>query len=95
MIFKPLLNYLTNTVSFMANVSAQKRWILNDLYVNAAFRGHGVGHQLLEHARQFAKADGAQALQLSTAIDNCGAQKLYESLGYQKNTTFYHYMLTV
>lgn len=78
-----------------SSVSAGKRWVLNDLFVDPRYRGQDVGHALLERAKQFASADHAHGLQLSTAIDNVGAQKLYESLGYQKNTTFYHYLLAL
>ncbi|MEW5988447.1 MAG: hypothetical protein AB1791_17595 [Chloroflexota bacterium] len=34
-----------------------------------------------------------QRLELATAVTNTPAQRLYESLGYQKAQDFYHYEL--
>jgi hypothetical protein len=48
----------------------------------------------LEHARQFAVETAAKGLVLETAIDN-PARHLYEALGWQRDTGFYHYSLLV
>lgn len=72
---------VTQLYPTFSSVSASKRWILNDLYVIPDYHNQGVGHLLLNKAKQFATADNACGLQLSTAVDNIGAQKLYESLG--------------
>lgn len=78
-----------------SSVSVSKRWILNDLYVSPTARNQGVGHLLMEAAKQFAENDGAGTVQLSASVGNTGAQKLYESLGYQKITNFYYYSLSL
>jgi len=72
--------------------SARRIWILNDLFVAHAARGNGVAHQLLDAARNHAVATRAKRLALSTARDN-PAQKLYESVGYERDNMFYHYSL--
>ena len=72
--------------------SARRIWILNDLFVTPAVRGNGVAHQLLDAARSHAVSTGAKRLALSTARDN-PAQKLYESVGYERDNVFYHYSL--
>jgi ribosomal protein S18 acetylase RimI-like enzyme len=74
--------------------SARRIWILNDLFVTPAARGNGVARQLLDTARNHAVATGAKRLALSTARDN-PAQKLYESVGYERDNVFYHYSLTL
>ena len=54
---------------------------------------NGVGEALLEHARRFAQETGARALMLETATDNLTAQRLYERLGWVRETGFYTYYL--
>lgn len=44
-------------------------------------------------ARTFALLTGAKGLVLETATDNLGAQRLYESLGYVRDTGYYTYCL--
>jgi ribosomal protein S18 acetylase RimI-like enzyme len=47
----------------------------------------------MERARQLALETGAKRLTLATAMDNTTAQRLYESLGYQRDKKFYYYSL--
>jgi ribosomal protein S18 acetylase RimI-like enzyme len=77
------------------SVAARPIWILYDLFVAPAARGHGYGRRLMQAARSLASATGAQRLVLSTADDNRTAQALYESLGYRRDTVFRHYELTL
>ena len=73
-----------------SSVSAQRLWILNDLFVVPEARGKGVGEAILNHAKQFAKATNSKGLSLETAENN-PAQKLYEKLNWQKEEGFLHY----
>lgn len=73
-----------------SSVSMQRVYILNDLFVVPEARGKGVGKALLESAKEFANTQGAKGLTLETAIDN-PAQKLYEQLGWKKDTEVFHY----
>jgi ribosomal protein S18 acetylase RimI-like enzyme len=66
-------------------------FVLNDLYVDADVRRTGVGRALLEAAHDFARSQGAVRVSLETARDNAGAQRLYESLGYERDTAFHRY----
>ena len=77
-----------------SSVSMRRLWILNDLFVAPAARRHGVARALLEQARQFAIETQAKGLVLETASDN-PARHVYESLGWQRDTEFYHYSLLV
>lgn len=76
-----------------SSVSLGRLWILYDLYVVPEARQRGIGRALMERARTFALDSGATALLLDTAVDNLAAQALYESLGYVRDTKFYHYEL--
>lgn len=77
-----------------SSVSAQHSWILNDLYVDQSYRGKGIGEQLLNRAKQFAKDDNAKGLALETGNDN-PAKHLYERLGWKKETEYLHYFWKV
>jgi len=66
---------------------------LYDLFVDPGARRSGVARALMEAARQYAQAHGAERLQLETAITNTPAQGLYEDLGWQKDTEFFTYHL--
>ncbi len=66
-----------------SSVSAARTWVLNDLYVVAGARRHGVAKALLQAAADFARGDGAIRLELETDHDNTGAQALYRHLGWQ------------
>lgn len=66
-------------------------WLLNDLFTKPAVRRKGVGEALLNHAADFAKADGAKRIWLRTAVDNFTAQALYEKVGYKRDEQFYRY----
>jgi ribosomal protein S18 acetylase RimI-like enzyme len=77
------------------SVAACRSWILNDLYVHPARRGSGVGRALLERSRAFAEETGAGGLSLATQRSNLAAQRLYESLGWQRDSEFLHYELEI
>lgn len=73
-----------------SSVSMQRTYILNDLFVASEARKQGVGEALMEHAKQFAIAEGSKGLTLETEIDN-PAQKLYQRLGWKKDMDVNHY----
>ena len=97
-IFLALLEFdpvgFTQLYPSFSSTSMQRLWILNDLFVATAGRRQGIGEALLERARQFAVEDGAKGLMLETAVTNTTAQKLYERLGWQRDTEYYVYNLT-
>ena len=77
-----------------SSVSAQRLWILNDLFVAPHARRRGVAQALMNRAKDFSGEDGAKGLFLETAHDNHHAQALYESLGYAKNSEYYYFLAT-
>ena len=55
---------------------------LEDLYVEEAGRGRGLGRALVEAALERARARGAARIELDTNEDNAAAIALYESFGF-------------
>jgi GNAT superfamily N-acetyltransferase len=80
----------TQLYPLFSSVSVQHSWLLNDLYVLPEQRGIGAATALLQRAQLFAQQTNSKGLALETAIDN-PAQKLYEKLGWQRNTETLHY----
>ncbi|RIE04906.1 GNAT family N-acetyltransferase [Cohnella faecalis] len=78
-----------------SSISIKRSLILNDLFVHSDFRRRGIAEKLLHAAKSYAIETGAKALSLSTASDNESAQRLYESFGFEKDTSFFHYDLLV
>ncbi|WP_311064721.1 GNAT family N-acetyltransferase [Halomonas sp. DWK9] len=79
----------------VSTVGLNARWTLNDLFVLPACREKGTGRALMEAAAQLAQEHGVARLILMTQVENERAQRLYESLGWQRNTAFYGYLLDV
>ena len=69
--------------------------ILYDLYVDKDQRGLSIGRRLMDRSKVYAKDNGFKRLELSTAKDNLIGQSLYESLGYEQDSEFYHYSLEI
>lgn len=78
-----------------SSISMKKAWILNDLYVDPKARKQGIGEMLLHKAQEHAVKTGAKSISLSTAPDNFPAQRLYEKNGYERDSQFYHYELSL
>jgi ribosomal protein S18 acetylase RimI-like enzyme len=70
-------------------------WLLNDLFVAETARRRGAGRALMERAERFAVETGAVGITLSTGIGNLRAHKLYESIGYRRDTKFFTYSRTL
>ena len=78
-----------------SSVRACRIFVLNDLFVAPEARRQGVARELLVRAADVARALGAGSLSLATARSNHAAQKLYESLGWQRDEFFLHYDLAL
>ena len=79
-----------------SSVRTVKNWILYDLYVEAEYRKQGIGEKLIKTAIHFAKDNNAIILELSTAVNNYTAQKLYEQIGFKRqdpDNKFYTYRI--
>jgi GNAT superfamily N-acetyltransferase len=85
----------TRLTSTYSSIAMMRLWILDDLYVIPAVRKSGVAKALMGRAQRHALATDSVGLTLETACDNLPAQALYESLGYEREQTFYKYNLTL
>jgi GNAT superfamily N-acetyltransferase len=65
--------------------------ILEDLFVEEAFRKRGVATKLLNAALNFAREAGAATMFLETAADNLRAQEVYERNGWLREARFLKY----
>ena len=81
----------TQLYPVFSSVSCTRKYLLNDLFVVPAARRTGAGRRLIEAASAFARAQGAASLSLSTGVNNATAQRLYESLGWTRDESFYEY----
>lgn len=79
----------------LSTVGMNARWTLNDLYVLPEYRRQGVGRALMSASADLAQDHGVTRLVLMTQVENKRAQRLYEALGWQRNTAFYSYLLDV
>lgn len=61
---------------------------LDDLIVDASFRGHGLGTKLLQCALDLAKEKGAAYVDFTSRPSRDAGNSLYEKLGFKKRDTF-------
>jgi ribosomal protein S18 acetylase RimI-like enzyme len=74
-----------------SSVSMVRSWVLNDLYVKEQFRGRGAGEKLIHNAIQFVKETGAKGILLETGKENSKAQRLYEKVGFERESNYFYY----
>jgi ribosomal protein S18 acetylase RimI-like enzyme len=67
--------------------------VLNDLYVDERYRRCGLGRVLCERVIALGRERGSVSIELSTAVSNEQAQRLYEQLGFVRNDSFVSYYL--
>jgi ribosomal protein S18 acetylase RimI-like enzyme len=73
-----------------SSLSLAPVWTFNDLYVDAAARGLGVGRALVREVCSRAAEAGALRVQGETAVDNHTAQALYAAEGFEVEEGFLH-----
>lgn len=56
-------------------------WVVNEVHVDAAFRGSGIGGRLMDVAEHEARRRGYRTMALTTRTNN-PARRLYERLGF-------------
>ncbi len=65
---------------------ADRILVMNDLFVDPAFRNHGVGAALFDASLAYATAHGYVRLDWVTASDNQDAQRFYDRHGAHRGT---------
>jgi len=76
-----------------SSVSAARVYVLNDLFIAPQARRGAVARRLMQAAADYARAQGAIRLSLSTGTTNLAAQALYESEGWVRDEQYFHYSL--
>ncbi len=74
------------TVGTYLSPTGRKGWI-EDVVVDEACRGQGVGKKLMQHAIQFADLQSIKLLMLTSNPTRIAANNLYQSLGFVKKET--------
>ena len=74
------------TVGLYLSPTGKKSWI-EDVVVDDAYRGQGIGRELMEFAIQFAREKNAPILTLTSTPARINANKLYQKLGFQHKET--------
>lgn len=73
--------------------SGTKFWI-EDVVVDEAYRGRGIGKKLMLHAMDFARSQGAKAVDLTSRPSRIAANRLYVEMGFNlRETNVYRYSL--
>ena len=77
------------TVGTYLSPTGSKAWI-EDVVVDDAYRGQGLGRMLVEHAIAYCKEQGIDTLMLTSNPKRIAANALYQSLGFEcKDTNVY------
>ncbi|MBK1438460.1 GNAT family N-acetyltransferase [Parapedobacter sp. ISTM3] len=74
------------TVCIYRAPTGRKAWV-EDVVVDEAYRGQGLGRRLTEHAIAFAKAQEVDLLSLTSNPTRIEANKLYPSVGFSRKET--------
>ena len=74
------------TVGVYASPTGGKAWI-EDVVVDRAFRGRGLGRLLVDHAIAFVKQQGIPSLMLTSNPKRVAANQLYQALGFGRKET--------
>jgi GNAT superfamily N-acetyltransferase len=62
---------------------------VDEMVVDEAYRGRGIGTQILDHLISWARERGCNRIQLNTAIHRKDAHAFYEHRGFQRRAYFY------
>lgn len=80
----------TQLYPIFTSVGMQRTWLLNDLYVDALYRGKHIATALLNAAKDFGRSTNSKWLMLQTGAANAAAQALYEKNGWHKETDLFY-----
>ena len=76
------VGYVVLTFSYSMEFGGRNAFV-DDLFIQAAFRGAGLGTAALAQVRNFCVACGVRALHLETGRDNAAAHALYRRAGFE------------
>ncbi len=73
--------------SYLVQKFGKKTGFVEDVVVDEAYRGQGLGQSVMEVLIEESRKAGATQLYLTSGHDRLAAQKLYEKLGFKKKDT--------
>ena len=85
--------YLLYTFTYDTDRTMRILYVL-DLLVDETSRGQGIGRQLMEHAKEIAKARGTSELMWAVFKHNKGAEEFYKNLGAERLEDVFFMTLT-
>lgn len=71
----------------LIRIPYRKKAFLDDVVIDEAYRGHGLGTRLFKKALDIAKEERAVFAEFTSAPHRMAANKLYEKLGFEKKDT--------
>ena len=74
------------TVGTYLSPTGSKAWI-EDVVIDVAFRGRGLGRQLVSYAIDYCRQQGVDTLYLTSTPKRIAANALYQSLGFERKET--------
>lgn len=74
-----------------SSVACSSYYILDDVYVTPIYRRQGSAKQLIDTAILFARHENTSRISLETQKNNYQSHKLYETMGFVKDTEFQTY----
>jgi len=75
----------TQLYPLFSSTRMKRLWLLNDLFVDPAFRGKGISKSLINAAKDLAKATDAAGVSLETEQSNIIGNQLYPAVGFEKD----------
>ncbi|HEY5809052.1 MAG TPA: GNAT family N-acetyltransferase [Povalibacter sp.] len=82
------VGYLALCIGFSLELGGNDAFV-DEVFVLPAHRGYGYGRRLLEFAAGQARESGICALHLEVDRANTSAQRLYDSLGFQRRDRYF------
>lgn len=76
----------------VSTISAEEQGEIDSLFVDARFRGQGIGSELIRHALTWLDGMGAMTKVVSVAYANEEALALYRRFGFQPRTVLLQHM---
>ncbi|MGC4128349.1 MAG: GNAT family N-acetyltransferase [Bergeyella sp.] len=85
----------TQLYPLFSSTRMRRYWLLNDLFVDAGFRGKGFSKKLIEAAKQLCRETDSCGMYLETSKENIIGNQLYPSCGFKKydEVNFYEWEL--
>jgi GNAT superfamily N-acetyltransferase len=82
-----IIGYIILTLGYSLEYRGRDAFI-DELYLRSAYRGQGIGTQILAYAEEICQNLGVRALHLEVDFNNPDAQRLYHKVGYQPHQRF-------